>query len=185
MSVLLSVASTAGLPALSLRPWQADDATALVAAHRDPAMRRWLMTVINSEADARRWIDSQQLGWASGTRFGFAVSENDDAGSGPPVGHVTVKLNDSGGAEVGYWTAADVRGRGLASRALEAAVGWVLASGSSVPVVRLELFHAVDNRASCRVAERCGFDLEAVLPARPPAFPSEGHLHVRTDSARP
>ncbi|SEE20146.1 GNAT family N-acetyltransferase [Streptomyces sp. TLI_105] len=185
MSVLLSVASTAALPALRLRAWHPDDAEALVAAHRDPALRRWLITVIDSEADARRWIDDQRRGWAAGTRFGFAVLADDGAGFGPPVGHVGVKPKDDGAAEVGYWTAAEARGRGLASRALEAAVRWVLTEGSAPPAVRFELFHAVDNSASCHVAERCGFGLEAVLPAQPPVFPTEGHLHVRGDSARP
>ncbi|GGQ95154.1 GNAT family N-acetyltransferase [Kitasatospora griseola] len=179
MGVLLSVQPTAGLPALRLRPWQVDDVDALVAAHRDPVMRRWLLTVIDDEADARRWIDGRRRSWAAGTGFGFAVQEDGGAGFGPPVGHVNMKVRAEGVAEVGYWTAARGRGRGLASRALEAVVGWALAEGSAVPVARLELFHAVGNHASCGVADRCGFDLEAVLPAQPPAFPNEGHLHVR------
>ncbi|WP_051845034.1 GNAT family N-acetyltransferase [Streptomyces globisporus] len=185
MSVVLSVDPTAALPALRLRAWHLGDAEALVAAHRDPAMRRRLITVIDSEADARRWLDEQRRGWAAGTRFGFAVLADDGAGFGPPVGHVGVKLKDDGAAEVGYWTAAEARGRGLASRALETAVRWVLAEGSAPPVARFELFHAADNSASCRVAERCGFGLEAVLPAQPPVFPTEGHLHVRGGRARP
>ncbi|MFF9853347.1 hypothetical protein [Streptomyces litmocidini] len=46
-------------------------------------------------------------------------------------------------------------------------------------------FHAADDSASCRAAERCGFGLEAVLPARPPLFPVEGRPHVRGGSVRP
>ncbi|MFJ5924346.1 GNAT family N-acetyltransferase [Kitasatospora sp. NPDC092948] len=180
MSVLLSVDSPAHLPALRLRPWEAGDADALVAAHRDPAMRRWLTAVIDDEAGARRWIDSQRQGWDAGTRFAFAVLEDGGAGFGPPIGHVSVTVTDGGAAEVGYWTAAEGRGRGLASRALETAVAWVLTEGCARPVARLSLFHAVGNDASCRVADRCGFGLEAVLPAQPPAFPNEGHLHVRS-----
>ena len=53
-----------------------------------------------------------------------------------------------------------------------------LADGGLV-AVRPDLFHAVGNHASCRVAERCGFGFEAAPAARPPAFPAEGHLHVR------
>ncbi|MFF5711588.1 GNAT family N-acetyltransferase [Streptomyces sp. NPDC012756] len=185
MSVLLSVEPTACLPTLRLRAWQPDDVDALVAAHRDPALRRWLMTTIDSEADARRWMDEQRQGWAGGTRFAFAVLEDDEAGFGQPVGHVVVKPGGEGSAEVGYWTAAEVRGRGVASRALEAAVLWVLTERPAAPPVeRFELFHAADNTASCRVADRCGFALEAVLPAQPPTFPTEGHLHVRTGTAR-
>ncbi|MGT2525906.1 GNAT family N-acetyltransferase [Streptomyces nojiriensis] len=179
MSVQLSVGSTASLPAVCLRPWQLDDVDALVSAHRDPALRRWLTSVISSDLDARRWIDSQRQGWAAGTRFSFAILEGGGEGFGAAIGHVTVKLGDEGSAEVGYWTAAEVRGRGLASRALETVVQWVFGNESPVAPVRLSLFHAVGNQASCRVAERCGFELEALLPAQPPAFPTEGHLHVR------
>ncbi|OLZ62787.1 hypothetical protein AV521_40935 [Streptomyces sp. IMTB 2501] len=184
MSVQLSVGAAESLPALRLRPWQVADVDALVSAHRDPALRRWLTNVISSDVDARRWIDSQRQGWAAGTRFSFAVLDNGGEGFGAAVGHVTVKLKDEGSAEVGYWTAAEVRGRGLASRALEALVRWVFSKESPVPAVRLDLLHAVGNHASCRVAARCDFGLEAVLPAQLPAFPTEGHLHVRHKSAQ-
>jgi len=155
-----------------------------MSAHRDPDLRRWLTSVISSEVDARRWIDSQHQDWAAGTRFSFAVLEDGGQGFAAAVGHVTVKIGNDGSAEVGYWTAVDVRGRGLASRALEAVVGWAFSEESPVAAVRLDLLHAVGNRASCRVAGRCGFELEAVLPAQPPAFPTEGHLHVRHKSAQ-
>lgn len=178
MDVVLSVDATEALPALRLRAWRDKDLDALVAAHRDPALRRWLMTVITGEADGRRWIDGQHEGWATGTRFGFAVLQDGGAGFGPPVGHVNVRLTDEGSAEVGYWTAAEARGKGVASRALQAAVRWFLAGGAAPRVARVELFHAVGNQASCRVAERSGFPLEAVVPARPPTFASQGHLHV-------
>ncbi|MDV9188872.1 GNAT family N-acetyltransferase [Streptomyces sp. SR27] len=184
MSVRLSVGATGALPALVLRPWDVDDVGALVAAHRDSDLRRWLTTQVSGEVDARRWIDGQRQGWADGSRFGFAVLEDGGGGFGAAVGHVSVRLREEGSAEVGYWAAAEVRGRGLASRALEAAVEWVFAKELPVPVVRLDLFHAVGNHASCRVAERCGFGFEAVLPAQPPTFPTEGHLHVRRKPAR-
>ncbi|MFJ3233672.1 GNAT family N-acetyltransferase [Streptomyces sp. NPDC086787] len=185
MSVQLPVVPTASLPALLLRPWQVADADALVSAHRDPALRRWLTSVISDEVDARRWIDSRRRGWAAGTRFSFAVLNDGAEGLGAAVGHVTVKVTDEGSAEVGYWTAAEVRGQGLASRALEAVVLWAFGKDSPVPAVRLDLLHAVGNHASCRVAERCDFGLEAVLPAQPPAFPTEGHLHVRHRPPQP
>lgn len=52
-------------------------------------------------------------------------------------------------------------------------------------LVRVNLIHDVGNRASCRVAEKAGFTLSAVLPAEPPEHPGEGHLHVRIAAARP
>jgi RimJ/RimL family protein N-acetyltransferase len=44
---------------------------------------------------------------------------------------------------------------------------------------RIELFHQLDNLASCRVAQKSGYALNELLPANPPAFPSPAHLHVR------
>ncbi|BBC35177.1 hypothetical protein SGFS_064710 [Streptomyces graminofaciens] len=177
MTVRLSAAATPTAPALTLRPWRPDDAAALVVAHRDPGMRRWLVTHLDSEDDARRWVDEQSEGWASRTRLGFAVLE----GAGRPVGHVVVKVVESSGgvAEVGYWTSAEVRGRGVAPRALDAVSAWALGGQGLLPLARLELFHASGNLASCRVAEKSRYVLHSVLPAQPPHFRTEGHLHVR------
>ncbi|MEQ4717026.1 GNAT family N-acetyltransferase [Nonomuraea sp. B19D2] len=188
MTVILSVEPTASAPALRLRPWRGEDAVALMAAHRDPLLRRWLTASLVSEADARRWIDDQNEGWLAGVRFSFAVLERSSGKSeaDQPVGHVVVKGGvdpADASAEVGYWTSAQVRGRGIASRALEAISRWALGPQCVMPLTRLNLLHAVDNHASCRVAEKCRYVLRSVLPAQPPAFPTEGHLHVRTNAA--
>ncbi|MEV0232074.1 GNAT family N-acetyltransferase [Nonomuraea sp. NPDC050786] len=177
MNTVLYVNPTASAPTLSLRPWRAEDTAALVAAHRDPLMRRWMITPLVSEADARRWIDDQDRGWADGVRFSFAIVERDQ-----PVGHIVVKGGADpadASAEVGYWTSAEARGRGIASRALERVSRWALGAQRVMPLARLDLLHAVGNHASCRVAEKCRYVLSSVLPAQPPLFPSEGHLHVR------
>lgn len=114
MVVNLSVEATESAPALRLRPWRAEDVEALVLAHRDPLMRRWLTTCLDSEEEARRWVDDQSEGWAVGTRLSFAVLEHSDGKKdvGHPIGHVVIKgagpSEDS--AEVGYWTSAEGRG---------------------------------------------------------------------------
>jgi RimJ/RimL family protein N-acetyltransferase len=176
MTITLSVPGTESVAALTLRPWRADDLPALLAAHRDPALRRWLATSLATEADAQRWLDAQAVGWATTTRFSFAVVADDDT---PPIGHVVVKVSTAGVAEVGYWTAAAVRGQGIAARALDALSRWALGGPNLVRLTRLDLLHAKDNRASCRVAEKCGYLLHAELPPAPPAFPYIGHRHVR------
>jgi RimJ/RimL family protein N-acetyltransferase len=186
MTISLSAEPTASAPALRLRPWQAEDVVALVTAHRDPLLRRWLTTSLVTEADARRWIDEQSEEWATGARLNFAVLEcgSDNSNLGHPIGHIVVKGGadpTKTSAEVGYWTSAEVRGRGIAPRALEAVSRWALGSQRVMPLTRLDLLHASDNHASCRVAEKCRYVLRSVLPAQPPAFPTEGHLHVRTN----
>jgi RimJ/RimL family protein N-acetyltransferase len=166
---------------MRLRPWRMDDLPALVAAHRDPVLRRRLITSLTGEADARQWLEAQAPGWRSATRFGFAVVAGEDDHT--PFGHVGVKVVTAGVAEVGYWTAAAVRGRGIAARALEITSQWALHTQHLVRLTRLDLLHAEDNRASCRVAEKCGYVLRDLLPPAPPAFPAAGHRHVRMPRA--
>ncbi|MGW6688815.1 GNAT family N-acetyltransferase [Streptomyces sp. NPDC054961] len=200
----LRVAATAATAGLVLRPWSADDADALVEVHRDPSMRRWLTRPVDGTEEARRWLEEQRLGWQSGDRLSFAVREAPSpspspspspgarvgACAGPPVAGVVLKriAERPGSAEAGYWTAAPARGRGVATRALEAVVAWVfVAFAAEGPdrLDRLELLHQVDNLASCRVADKAGFRFDRVLPAFPPSFPMDGHLHVRRAPPRP
>lgn len=178
----LAVPAADGAPALHLRPWAADDAEALALAHRDAGLRRWLATRVDGVPEARRWIEAQARGWADGTRYSFAVVVEPD---GPPVGHVAVKRKEAGApsAEIGYWTAAAVRGRGIAPHAVRAVTGWALGGGHDPLLTRLELLHDVGNTASCRVAVKCGFTLDAELDPHPPKFPDPGHLHARGPAA--
>lgn len=178
MTIALPVPKTESAVALRLRPWRLDDLPALLTAHRDPALHRWLATSLADKTDARRWLNAQAAGWASSTRFSFAVVADED--DTPPIGHVVVKVAATNVAEVGYWTAAAVRGQGIAARALDTASRWALHTQILVPLTRLDLLHAKDNQASCRVAEKCGYLLHDELPAAPPTFPDSAHRHVRT-----
>lgn len=178
MTVILSGPATGLAPALRVRPWRLDDLPALVAAHRDPLLRRWLTTTLTGEAEARQWLDAQTTGWATATRFSFAVTA--DADDRTPLGHVVVKVGLAGVAAVGYWTAAHARGQGIAARAVNIVSHWALDTQNMVLVTRMDLLHSVDNRRSCRVADKCGYALHDLLPAAPPAFPTYGHRHVRT-----
>ncbi|MGF1429821.1 GNAT family N-acetyltransferase [Kitasatospora sp. LaBMicrA B282] len=161
---------------LTLRPWQRTDIPALVAAGQDADLRRWLTTPLLDEADAERWVQTQQDGWTAGTRYGFAVVAPEGL-----VGHATVKDLAPGRptAEVGYWTAAHARGRAIAPRALTTLTTWTLTTFGPAGLQRLDLLHQEDNQASCRVAEKSGYPFSHLLPATPPDFPRTGHVHVR------
>ncbi|MFG2771928.1 GNAT family N-acetyltransferase [Streptomyces sp. NPDC048350] len=163
-------------PGLVLRPWRMDDVAALVEAAGDADLRRWTRTSVGDAADGARYVEEQQQGWESATRLAFAVLEDERL-----VGHVVVKGVVPGApvAEVGYWTAAHARGRGVAPRALEALTGWAFTTFGPDGLARLELLHQVDNLGSCRVAEKSGYGLDRTLPASPPAFPHDGHVHVK------
>ncbi|WP_279339888.1 GNAT family N-acetyltransferase [Sphaerisporangium perillae] len=172
MTIVLQADGTAAFPALVLRPWDEGDIPTLIEIYRDPVLRRWTRMPVHDEDDARQWLQTHQRGWTEGRQCSFAVLEAER-----PVAHILLKELVPGkpSAEVGYWTAADARGRGIAVRALDAVSRWAFETWE---LERLELLHQVDNLASCRVAQKCGYPLEGVLPARPP-FPKDGHLHVR------
>ncbi|MGY3339895.1 RimJ/RimL family protein N-acetyltransferase [Streptomyces filamentosus] len=190
-TVFLNVPETASAPALVLRPWRAEDVPALVEAHRDPELRHRLGAVVEDGAGAERWVEEQRRGWETGTRFGFAVLAagpeaapgGPEACEGPLWGNAVLKLPGGPTGEVGYWTAAPARGRGVAPRALEALTTWAFGGSGPTGLDRLELLHQVDNPASCRVAEKSGYALAGILPAAPPAFPRDGHLHARSRRA--
>ena len=71
----------------------------------------------------------------------------------------------------------------LASQAVEMLTVWAFESFGPQGLQRIELLHQVDNLASCRVAQKSGYVLTRVLPADPPAFPADGHLHTRYRTA--
>ncbi|MFE0099994.1 GNAT family N-acetyltransferase [Streptomyces sp. NPDC059009] len=196
-TLTLHVDPTPSAPGLTLRPWRPDDVGALVAAHRDPQLRRWMVTGLEGEEDALRWIEEQEAGRVNGACFSFAVVEQTGgaggrsegaAGEGRPLGHVAVRVEPDrtrpgAASEVGYWVAPEARGRGIAARALDAASRWAFGSRLPTPPDRLELLHSVANHASCAVARKCGYTLDSVLPPFPPLFPAEGHLHVRRSTS--
>ncbi|MFD8690270.1 GNAT family N-acetyltransferase [Streptomyces sp. NPDC059651] len=163
---------------LVLRPWLPDDLAVLLDAYRDPAIQAGSRAPVNDEEAAERWLRGQEEGRASGLRHGFAVV--DPALGDGPVGNVVLvrPAPGSGSAEVGYWTAAHARGRGIAPQALGALTDWAFTAFAGDGLVRLDLLHQVDNGASCRVAEKAGYGFAELLPAHPP-WPREGHRHTR------
>ncbi|WP_336032610.1 GNAT family N-acetyltransferase [Geodermatophilus sp. FMUSA9-8] len=149
------------LPAgpLLLRPWRAGDLDAVWSAMQDPALRAWSATPLDgSRATAEEWL-ARRLDVGDRRFVPWAVADAADGGLLGSVALHSVDL-EQGDAEVGYWTVPAARGRGLAARAVDAAVRWGFAA---LPVDRVELVHAVDNPASGRVAAKAGFTLEGRL----------------------
>ncbi|WP_427923258.1 GNAT family N-acetyltransferase [Streptomyces sp. cg40] len=185
--VVLHVAATPTAPALVLRPWRLADVPALVEAGRDPVLRQWITSLVDNEVDGARWVREQERGWAARERFAFAVFEAQPGSDQEQlVGNMVLKEVTPGkpAAEVGYWTAAHARGMGVAPRALHAVSEWAFDTLAADGLEWLELLHQVNNLASCRVAEKGRYEFDSVLPAAPPAFPRDGHLHVRRRADR-
>ncbi len=140
-----------------LRPWRSDDVDDVLAALLDPDTMLWNAAWVQSRQDAAAWLGRRQ-DWSAGDHASWAV---EDAG-GALVGSVSLHSidRDQNDAEIGYWTIPAARGRGVAAAAVVAACRWGFAA---LPVDRIELCHAVENRASGRVAEKAGFTCEGRL----------------------
>jgi len=151
---------------VTLRPWSDDDAGALVRRINDPEVALYLDLVPQpyTRADARTWFELCAEGWRTGTSATFAIHVDGVEG---PVGGIGVRFLselDEGGAEVGYWVGAEVRGRGIATTATRAVARWAF---DAVPALaRLQLRADLQNVASNRVAEKAGFTREGVLRAQ-------------------
>ena len=149
---------------LHLRPFRLSDAPAVYAACQDPEIQRW--TAVPSpyrEEDARGFVeDFSAHEWDSGRGAVFAIL---DAADGTLLGNVSLsKLDRSSGlAEVGYWTAAHARGRGVMTQAVGVVCRWAFAERDRE---RIEWLAGVGNVASRRVAEKAGFTIEGVLRSR-------------------
>ena len=145
---------------VTLRPWTFDDVAAIVRACNEPEIARWIhqMPSPYGEQDARDYVLATQAGWREGTGGSFAIV---DAASDEPVGSIAIHVIDGGfgNVEVGYWAAAEARGRGFTTRALQLISRWAIEAGAE----RVQLRADVHNTASLRVAEKAGFTREGTL----------------------
>ena len=135
-----------------LRPWVAPDAPSLVESYADPDIQQWHARTMTLP-EAQEWIRAKAEGWVREFAADWAVEAE-----GRVVGRVGFRWISlgTGCAELAYWTHPQARGRGHSSAAVRTLTDWAFGAG----LHRIHLRHAVANRASCRVAERCGFDHE-------------------------
>jgi len=133
-----------------------DDVSALVA---DPTVLAFTRIPEPPPADfAQTWIGSYVAGRSDGTREGFAAV--DARGRFVGVGLAPQIDRDDAEAELGYIVSAHARGQGVATAILRRLTDWAFAE---LGAQRLILIIDVDNHASLRVAERCGYHREGVM----------------------
>lgn len=144
---------------LHLRPWQPSDADAVLAACQDAELQRWTRVPVPYEhEDAVTWVGRvSPQEWAAGTAAHFAVL---DATTSELLGSVSLADVAEGAAEIGYWTAAHARGRGVSTEAVGAVCRWGFAV---LGLQRVTWLAHVGNTASRRVAEQAGFVVEGTL----------------------
>lgn len=140
-----------------LRPWRIDDADAFWRAQQDPEIARWNGSPAASRDDVVAVV-ARRANWSTGDHASWAVVDDVDALLGSLSLHRIDLLERE--AEIGYWTVPSARGRGVAPRAVDAVCRWAF---EVLGLKRIELVHAVENRASGRVAAKAGFTQEGRL----------------------
>jgi len=143
---------------LLLRPASEADVPVVAPAFQDPAVGPEAGIPPFDEETLRTLMREQLPGMiASGLLCPYVIV---DTGSGELLGGLTLQhfdpMRDS--VEVGYWLFAPARGRGVATRAVQAAAEHAFANG----IDRVEAHVRVGNVASERVLERAGFAREDV-----------------------
>jgi [ribosomal protein S5]-alanine N-acetyltransferase len=152
-----------------LRAWRLEDAEAVVRAWTDPEIRRWgrygaKVPVRETVGDWLAWNHQQ---WEYGLRAGFAIcradADDDEVLGSVMLGGFASAVANVG--EAGYWVVERWRGRGVATRALEALSRWAFTAGDEggPGLRRIEVRHSVRNLGSCRVAEKAGFGYEMTM----------------------
>jgi len=134
---------------LLLRPPRAQDAADLAAAWADPLIQRYVPALPDPDG-AGDWIAAAR---SAPDRRELVVVEDGTLAGGCRLYHLS-SLDRTG--EVGYWIAAQARGRRLAARATAVLTGWAFRNGLG----RLEILARPDNPASQRVALAAGYRRE-------------------------
>jgi RimJ/RimL family protein N-acetyltransferase len=145
--------------AFSLRPLADEHLDAVGALFDDPDVLRFTrLPVPPPPGFERTWLDRYEAGRRDGTREAFAVVDDDGSFLGMAM---AVDIDrEAREVELGYIVAPAARGRGVATAALDQLTRWAFAE---LDALRITLIIDVENRASARVAERCGYVLEGVM----------------------
>jgi RimJ/RimL family protein N-acetyltransferase len=138
---------------LQLRPVAESRLPGLLAA-ADAALR--ITSPLADPERAARFVAATN-DWADGDLCWGVYAVDGDLLGGISVFHVSA---DQADGELGYWVLPAARRQGVAGDAVRAVARFCFAG---VGLRRLQLFHAVDNPASCATATGAGFLLEGTL----------------------
>jgi [ribosomal protein S5]-alanine N-acetyltransferase len=141
-------ASYPGDGTIVLRPWAPSDAEWYARCARDVEIQRFTTDAPNlTAADVVTAISALSR---DPRHEGFLIS---DPRTGARLGNIALDHADRTG-EISYWVAAEVRGRGVARRAIMLMTRWAFAH---LDLEVMRLWTHADNAPSRAVAERAGF----------------------------
>jgi RimJ/RimL family protein N-acetyltransferase len=145
---------------VALVPLSVEHLTGLEEVGNDPLVQRFTRVPDQfGTQEAARWLGLYEQGWDDGSRAGFAILDTATDAFLGMIAFVVLRL-ESLEAEVGYIVAPEARGRGVANRALTLLTAWGF---ETVGLERIELRAELENPASLKVAERCGYVREGTL----------------------
>jgi RimJ/RimL family protein N-acetyltransferase len=146
--------------AIALTPLAREHLGSLEALGNDPHVQRFTRVPEPFGSDeAEWWLGLYDEGWDDGARAGFAILDRPSRAFLGLIAFVALRIEVLE-AEVGYIVAPEARGRGVAVRALDLLTRWGF---EDLGLARIELRAEVENPASLKVAERCGYVREGVL----------------------
>ena len=125
----------------------------------DPEVRRFTrIPEPPPDEFARTWLAAYQAGRQDGTREGFAAIGA--AGQFLGLGLAPEIDSAAGEVELGYIVASSARGHGVGTEILRLLTRWAF---SDSRLLRIYLIIDLENPASHRIAERCGYWREGVM----------------------
>jgi RimJ/RimL family protein N-acetyltransferase len=148
---------------LVLRPKRRADLDALTAACQDPEIPRWtLVPSPYTRADAEAFYESSRADVAAGRAVNLLAVGTDER----LLGSFSVMELDRapGYGEIGYWVAAEARGRGVGTRAVRLLHEWAV---RELGLTEIEILPHRGNAASRRIAEKAGYRDTGELRAPP------------------
>ena len=136
---------------LLLRPFRPEDAPAVHARCGNWNVARMLTRVPHPYTRdlAESWIASHEADWLSGEEVTFCIDL-----AGEAVGAVSLRRAAVGIYVLGYWLAEPCWGMGFATEAERRGVQFAF---QELGAEKLASGHFLDNPASGRVLEKCGF----------------------------
>lgn len=127
------------------------------AAAEAVSFLHWPVTVDQAENWCRRSVD----GVKSGREYLYLARESSEA---VPAGCVGIhRTEEEGMAEMGYWVAEIARGKGYGT---EMALAAIDIATNRLGVRKLAATTAIDNRASQKILEKCGFRFSRITLVR-------------------
>jgi RimJ/RimL family protein N-acetyltransferase len=164
---------------ITLRPKRIEDADAITAACQDPEIQRWtLVPASYTRENALAHLAAVEEQAAEGRAVGLLAVDGD----GVLLASISLMGLDGGTPEIGYWVAAEARGRGVATRAVRLLTEW---GHAELGLPEIELLIHRDNVPSRRAAERAGFVATGELRPAPRGEPSGADYLVYLSTAVP